>query len=215
MENIQEQVQEPTQNLDPQEVKLEEDDLNTPDEGDLRQETMEKYGLNELDHSELIESIVKDKLEDKKKISTAIRQKRSWREKALAPKEQKPEEKPQPVQQPQPLNEDLILQKVDEKLAQRELDSLELDDSLKQDVKNYALLNNVSLRDSLKSSYIQFRKNEIEEKQRIEEASIGSKHRTMAKKDFSDMSAKDFDMSTKEGRDAFAEYKEYLKAHAQ
>ncbi len=211
MTDSQNQVQDPTQNLDPLEVKLEEDDLNAPDEGDLRQETIEKYGLNELDHAELIESIVKDKLEDKKKISTAIRQKRSWREKALAPKEQKTEEKPQPVLQPQILNEDLILQKVDEKLAERELNSLELDDSLKQDVKNYALLNKVSYTDALKSSYIQFRKKEVEEKQRIEDASIGSKHRTMAKKDFSDMSSTDFDMATKEGRDAFKEYKEYLK----
>jgi len=210
MENIQNREQEPVENLDPQEKLLEEEALKSPIEDELRAEVIERYGLDEVENSELIASLVSDKLADKKKLSTAIRQKIKYRGIAQAPKEQKPEVKPQLTPQSSNTDADEILRKVDERLAQKELDSLELEDSLKEEVKNYALLNKVSYKNALKSPYIQFRVKELEDKARIEEATIGSTHKTMVKKDFSEMSPGDFDMATPEGREEFAKYRKHL-----
>ena len=206
MENIQKD-----ESLTPEAIEAEKEQLKEIPETEVRESLIEKYGLDELEQSDLIDSLVQEAIENKKKLSTAIGQKIDWRTKAQALSEKKSEEKPQPVQQPGFLNEDSILQKVDERLNQKELESLELDESLQKEVKNYALLNKVSYKEALKSPYIQFQKKEMEEKQRIEEASIGSKHRTMANKNFSDVSPADFDMATEEGRKGFAEYKQWLK----
>ena len=60
---------------------------------------------------------------------------------------------------------------------------------------------------------MQFRKEEADNQKKAEDASISSKHKTMAKQDFSEMSPKDFDLATEEGREGWENYKRALKSH--
>jgi len=196
--------------LTPEDIQSEKEQLKETPEAEVRESIIDKYGLDESEQFDLIESLVKEKLEDRKKLSTVIGQKISWREKAQTPEEKKPEVKPQA--QPNSFSREDILKEVEEKMEMKELDSLDLSDELKTEVKSYAKVNNVPYREALKSPYMQFRKKEADEQIKSEEASISSTHKTMAKQDFSEMSPKDFDMSTPQGRKDFEEYDTWLKS---
>jgi len=195
--------------LTPEAIQAEKEQLKETPESEVRDSLIEKYGLDELEQSDLIESLVKDKLEDRKKLSNVIGQKINWREKAQS-SEQKPEVKPQA--QPNSFSREDILKEVEEKMEMKELESLELSDELKTEVKSYAKVNSVSYREALKSPYMQFRKKEADDQIKAEDASISSKHKTMAKRDFSEMSPADFDLTTEEGRNGWEEYKKTLKS---
>ena len=196
MENI--------QNMDdvqsPEAIKAEETVLKEVPQSELRSQIIEKYGLDEEVNSDLIETLVKDKVEENKKLQTAIKQKISWREKASKPVEK---------QEVPPSNTGNFVTK--EELEQRDLEILELSDELKSETKRYAKLNNVSIKEASGSSYISFLKEKEATKARNEEASIGNKRVSQAKKDFSERSPKDFDRSTPDGRKEWDEYKAWLK----
>lgn len=103
-------------------------------------------------------------------------------------------------------------QKLNELLDKRELDSLELSDELKSEAKNYAKLNNVSIKKALSSDYISFLKEKDERKARLDEASLGGKGKAPVKTNFSaDTKPTDFDMETEEGKARFEKWKEWAK----
>ena len=195
--------------LTPEAIQAEKEQLKETPEAEVRESLIEKYGLDELEQSDLIESLVKDRLEDRKKLSTVIGQKITWREKAQS-SEQKPEVKPQA--QPNSFSREDILKEVEEKMEMKELESLELSDELKTEVKSYAKVNSVSYREALKSPYMQFRKKEADEVLKADEASISSKHKTMAKRDFSEMNIADHDLTTEKGREDYEEHKQWLRS---
>ena len=99
---------------------------------------------------------------------------------------------------------------VDATLEKRDLDSLDLSDELKKEVSTYAKLQNISVKKALNSEYISFLKDKEEKKERIDNASLGTKRKAV-KKDYSDMKASDFDLKTTEGKAEFAKYEQYLR----
>ena len=108
--------------------------------------------------------------------------------------------------------DDLIQKKIDETMEKRELESLEVSDTLKTEIKNYAKLNGVSVKQARNSSYIKFLENEEARKSTAEDASISTTHKSKTMKNFDNVSPKDFDLSTEEGRKDFADYKKYLSS---
>lgn len=205
MSEAQNQVQEPIENLDAEAIKAEETALKGVDQSEVRKSVIEKYGLDEDANADLIEALTKDKLEEQKKFSTVIKQKRSWREKA----NEKANSVQPVVKQEVTSNTGNFVTK--EELEQRDIDSLELSDELKTEVKRYAKLNSVSIKEASSSSYISFLKEKEVAKAKNEEASIGNKRVSQTKKDFSEKSPNDFDRSTPEGRKEWDEYKAWLK----
>jgi hypothetical protein len=203
MSEAQNQVQEPIENLDAEAIKAEETALKGVDQSEVRKSIIEKYGLDEDANADLIEALTKDKLEEQKKFSTVIKQKRSWREKA-----NNPEVKTEIKQVVTPPVGQYVTK---EELEQRDIDSLAISDELKVEVKRYAKLNNVSIKVAESSPYISFLKEKEVAKAKTEEASIGNKRVSQAKKDFSEKSPADFDRSTPEGRKEWDEYKAWLK----
>ena len=95
-------------------------------------------------------------------------------------------------------------------LEKRDLDSLDLSDELKKEVSNYSKLQGISVKKALNSEYISFLKDKEEKKERIDNASLGTKRKAV-KKDYSDMKASDFDLKTTEGKAEFAKYEQYLR----
>lgn len=107
--------------------------------------------------------------------------------------------------------EEHIAQLVETKLMQRDIDSLDVSDTIKSEVKKYAELNGVSVKVAASSDYIQFLKEKEVAKTRAEEASISTQRKSQPRADFTDANPADFDLSTKEGREEWAAYKKYLK----
>lgn len=194
----------------PEAKALEESALTETSQDVVRKEMIEKHGLNETDHSTIIDSLVADKLEERKSLSVAIRQKIKYRTE-LAEEKKVVDKKLDVKFEPSDIDK-LIDSKVSEKLEKKDLDSLEMSDVLKQEVKSYASLNKVSIKEALKSEYVQFQLSKEAEKANIDKASISSKHdKNWSSRDFKNMSPDDFDITTEEGKKGWAEYKSWLK----
>lgn len=101
---------------------------------------------------------------------------------------------------------------VSAEFEKRELESIDLSDELKKEIQTYAKVQGVSVKKALNSEYISFLKEKEEKKEKIDNASLGSKRRASSKKDYSEMTASDFDLKTPEGKADFAKYEEHLKA---
>ena len=197
-------AEEPKKGNIPEEDLVDEEDLKEKGENEIRQQIIDKYGLDEFENIDLIDQLVEDHMEVKKKLSTAIKQKRNWREKAqkiVPPTEGKIEENP-------PSD---IERLIDERFDQRELDISDLSDELKKEVQAYAKVQGIRIKDALNSEYIGFLKGKEEQKKKEEEASTSFKRKSQAGRDFSKMSPEDFDLTTEEGQKGFEEYKKWLK----
>ena len=158
---------------------------------EFRNQTIERYGLDEIDDAEKIDKIVNDRVEDRKRLSKAIGQKRDWRTKAES-KEQNKDNKTE-------FNDEILDKKLDERLEKREIERLGLSDELKKEVQSYAKVNNVSVAEALNSSYIKFKKNEDDIKRRNDAAAAGGEGDS-AYFDSDSGAEPSFDLKTEAGR---------------
>jgi hypothetical protein len=200
MEDIQKQVEELNETPKP----LTEDQI--------RSEVIEKFGLSEDDNSELIDKLVEDKVIESKKFSTAISQKINWRTKAKELETQfKPEPKPEVKDTITTKNEVFDENKIVEVLEKRDLEALDMSDELKKEVSTYAKLKKVTIKQAQNSDYIKFLVLQDEKKEKIDNASLGSNRKPVSKKDYGEMKATDFDMTSPEGKADFAKYKDEMR----
>jgi len=203
MEEVQKQELETPKENPEEEQEL----LKEPVSDEVRLSIIEKYGLDEEANEELITKLVEENLESRKKLSTAIKQKIGWRTKATQT-EKKPEEKPQP-----PVKVETDLDKViDQKLEERELQSLDISDELKREIKTYAKAGGLTIKQALQSDYFKYLKGQEEAKLKVEEATIGGKRRAPSRQEFDLDSPPTPDMSTKEGRGEWENWKKFLKS---
>jgi len=191
--------------------------LDDKSDDDIRAEVVKQYDLNADDQSDLIDSLVKDKTEERKKLGTAIRQKRDWRKKAkdgVKPDESKssqPDATTTPKTDSKDLDADAIDKRVDARLAQRELDSAGLSDKLKTEVEDYAKLKGISVAKALDSTYIKFQREEAEHSDKTDNASNSRTYRRMADGDsVGDMEGVTLD--TEEGQKDWEKRKAEIKA---
>ncbi len=132
----------------PEELKIEiqEEDgfLATPKEEKIRAQIVENLGTELADNVELVDKLVKSKLEDMKKFGKVVGQKRKWRESTLKKMEVKPtkDEKPKPKKEVTEdkwrkrmdfvtFNRDLSKEEVNEVIAYAEGKGIEYDEALK------------------------------------------------------------------------------------
>ena len=126
-------------------------------------------------------------------------------------KEAVAEEKPMAEVKAEPVDLDKM---IEAKLREKEIEELDVSDTIKEEIRKHIKVGTYkSVKEALNSPYISFLKQQEEEKRKAEQASISPTQRGGggAKKDFSEMSPKDFDVSTPEGRKEFEEYVEWLK----
>lgn len=199
MEDIQKQVEE----LNETPKSLNEDEV--------RNQVIEKFGLSEDDNSELIDKLVQDKIVESKKFSTAISQKIKWRTEAQELKSKvTPNDNPAPKDTTTPKEPVFDENKVLEVLEKRDLETLDLSDSLKKEVSNYAKLMNIPIKKAVSSDYISFLKEKEEKIDKINNASLGNSRKPVTK-DYGNMKPSDFDLRTPEGRADFAKYEDNLR----
>ena len=193
---------------DLEEKQQEQELLKETPADEVQKSILDKFGLDEEVDNELVNKLVENELESRKKLSTAIKQKIGWRTKAEAHIGQKPEEKPQPpVVQPK---ED-IAKLIDQRFEEKEFDSFDLSDEGRNAIKAYAKAANLTVKQVQQSDYFKFLKDKEESAKKVEEASIGGKRGAPARKDFDSTKPTEFDLSTEEGQKEYEDYKEWRK----
>ena len=188
-------------NQQPTAEELKEEELALVDskEEEIRSSIIEKYNLDENIDADLIERLTEDFSAQRKSFGKVVSQKRSWREKALAakPKEEKKEGKEE--------NPDIkeIERMVEERFFNRDLDELDVDDDIKEAVKQLSKVEKISVKQAFSNPYIQF----LVSQKEVENKAVGSiptktRHSaTVNKGSDNTLNPDDYDFSTKEGRD--------------
>ncbi len=186
-----------------EELKQEEEFQSEAKEDEVRNSVIEKYGLDEEEQSELIDKLTSDQLEQRKAFGKVVGQKIKYREAATKekpPKEETPKEETPDV--------DAL---VNEKFEQRDLESMDLPDEIKSEVSKLAKAQGISVREAVKDSYIEFKKQEYDEAKKVEDATISPKSKGKSVK-FDAQNPPEVDVSTEEGRKEWEEYTEWLKS---
>jgi hypothetical protein len=194
-----------------QEVAEEQAQLVEKPIDQIKQSIIEKYGLNEIDHENIITKLVDEQKEQQKKFSTLMAQKIRRREENEKLKQQlatlKTEVKPQTnVSIPAD-----ITSVVNEILDNKSLENSDLPDELKSEAKMFAKLNKVPLSQALKSDYIQFKKNKIDQGAKIDSASTSGGNRVITTRDLSNIDTTKLDLRNPEDRKTWEEIKEWRK----
>ncbi len=209
MENIQNQEAEPKENL-----QEEEELLKLPHVDEVKKGLIDKFGLNEELDGDLINKLIEEENINQRRLATAIKQKRTWREKAESQMGKKEEEKPQ-MQVPKVDEiEKLVDQRVSARLEERELESLSYSDKMKDELKSFAKANGFTIKQAMGSDYFSFLKSQEESRAKVDEASIGGKRKAPTKSDFASKNPSDFDLTTEEGRADYEKFKEWRKKNS-
>lgn len=181
----------------------------SPDE--LREQMAEKFNIDAENESELLDSIVDHEIEQRKKLSTAIRQKQDWRKKATEQAGKKSDnDKDNPTKGDTPNVESLV----DERLRQRDLDNLDLPDEIKTEIADMSKYKGISVREASKLPYIASMIREHEAQQDADGAlpSRGNRGGRSVKDASKAPSAEDYDFSKEEDRERWdKDTKSYLE----
>lgn len=194
-------------NISPEEQNAEQEALEEAKEDEIREKVIADLDLAEDD--ELVEKLVAQEIQHRKKLSEAIGQKIKWREKANAAPATKSEEK---VTTGSP--EDILKlaeERVRETLEQRDLDELSYSDEVKAEIKKVAKLSGSSVRQAAQDSYIKHLIEQEAQEQALKEAATNSTRKRGAKIVIDPTKPLDpaqFDLSTEEGREAWEEAKQ-------
>jgi len=203
---------------DLEEKKLEDEALKDTPEDEVKGKIVEDLGLDEEADADLIGKLVSKELKGRKDLSTAIKQKRTWRDKAQT--EPKPAEIPPKSEEIPPTEQPDLDKKLGEVLDKRDLDSLDVSDDTRKAIEFVMKQDKCTAKKAMESGIVKFHQGIDEEKAKAEEASISSspKGQTAPIGDFMDKSPdelqgmlKGCDRLTEEGDKKFLAIKKALK----
>lgn len=197
-----------------EEKKTEAEALTEVKDDELRSKIAEDLGISPEDEPELLDKLIKRELAQREKLSGAIKQKISWREKATKATSSKPENN---SKEGQPRNEDkpLTVAEFDRMLAEREakrdLESLGLPEELEKEVKDLAKVKGISVREAAKLPYIVSAIEEANKEKRMSSAipkrTSRGNYASPSYDPSKPLNPGDFALDTEEGRKAWAEAK--------
>jgi hypothetical protein len=209
-----------TLDLTPEEQTAEAEATKEVNEDEIREKIASDLGISPDDDKDLLDKLVAREKSQREKLSGAIKQKISWREKAKQTSEKSkdtPEKgKTQKQGQETPNIDELVDQKLNERLEARELEDLELSDELKEEVKKLAKLNGISVRKAAQDPYIKYKIEAVEKEKRILDATPKRNGRGSYQTSYDPskpLNPEDFDLSTKEGRNSWNDAKAARHKH--
>lgn len=199
--------------VSPEEQKAEEEAQQEVKDDELKETLAKEFELDPETDEEFLDKLVEREKSHRERLSGAIKQKINWREKAQKASEE-PEDTPgkdkKSDKDGDPDIDKLVDQKLDERLEARELESLDLSDELKEEVKELAKLKGISVREAAKLPYILSRKEEAEREERIKKATPKRNKKGSFVPDYDPakpLNPEDFNFDTKEGVKAWREAK--------
>lgn len=177
---------------------------------EIQEGLIDELGLDPEEQSELLEKLTERELEHQKRFSGAIKQKISYREKyEAATKSEGSGKSHNSSNTDVPDFEDKVAKTVKQILEEKELQSLDLPDSLKSEVANIAKLKGISINEAAKDPYIDFQVKEHQAKERITKATPkrGGTTKFVKFDPSSPPDPSDYELHTEEGRKAWQEAK--------
>lgn len=195
--------------LTPEEQKAEEETLKEVPEADLKAKVAEEFGLDPETDVELIEKLTAKEKANRDRLSTAIKQKRKWREEA----------KKLPVKKDDkgtPDVNELVARTVKETLENRDLETISASDEIKTEIKELAKLKGISVREAAKLPYIAHRIEEAEKAKRLIDATPKRSNKggpTITFDPTKPLNPEDFALDTKEGQEAWQKAKAERQKH--
>jgi hypothetical protein len=196
-----------------EEKEFEDETQQEVTDNDLREKVTEDFGLDpELD-DDLISKLVEREKSHHERLSGAIKQKISWREKAKKTSEQFQDKSGKDKESDNNGETDidkLVEQKIAERMEARELNSLDYPDNLKDEVKDLAKLKGISVGEAAKLPYILSRKEEVEREERVKKATPKRSKKgsyTPSYDPAKPLNPEDFDFDSEEGIKAWQEAK--------
>lgn len=192
----------------PEEANAEAEALKGATSEEIKEKLASEMGLDPDTDADLLEKLAKRELTHREKLSGAIKQKITWREKVKSSLPKTPDNPEKG--KPQPLGQEDVDRLVDEKLnarlEARELEDLSLPEELETELKKLAKVNGTSVRKAAQDPYFLYKKKEYDEAKRIENATPTRKGKGSYQPSFDPskpLRYEDFDMSTPEGREAW------------
>jgi len=197
-----------------EEKNLEEEAQKEVKEDELKETLAKEFELDPETDEELLKKLVKKEKAHCERLSGAIKQKINWREKAQKASEE-PKDTPGKDKEsdkggePEPADE--VARRVFQEERDKEaLESLDLPDELKEEIKDLAKAKGISVREAAKLPYILSRKEEVELEERIKKATPKRTKKGSIVSNYDPakpLNPKDFDFDTKEGVKAWQEAK--------
>lgn len=185
---------------------------------ELKESLVKEFDLDPDVDEEFINKLVKRERSHHERLSGAIKQKINWRDKF-----QKASKEPEdnPGKGKDPIDGNLDIEKlVEQKLAERfeisDLQSLDLPDELKEEVKELAKLKGVSVREAAKLPYILSRIEEVKREERINNATPKRSKKGSYAPSYDPakpLNPVDFDFDTEDGIKAWQEAKAARNKH--
>jgi len=205
--------------VSPEEQKAEEEAQQEVKDDELKETLAKDFELDPETDEEFLKKLVEREKSHRERLSGAIKQKITWRGKAQKTSEE-PEGTPGKGKKPdeggEPDLDKLVDQKLDERLETREIESLDLTDELKEEVKDLAKLKGISVREAAKLPYILSRKEEVDREERIKKATPKRTKKGSFVLDYDPakpLNPDDFDFDSKEGVKAWKEAKRAREKH--
>ena len=187
----------PTENqleVTAEEKQFDQEVLSETKEEEVRSSLIEKYGLNEEDNAELLDQLVADNLESRKKLSKAVQQKINYRDKYSLlnkqPQIQTPEKKeisfdPEEIRRQAT---EVVRAQFDEEY----LGDKNYPDEINTEIKEWAKFKGISAKRAEKAPHIQASIQEAVKAGKIDEAAISGTPKSVPAKggipDFGDLS---------------------------
>jgi len=191
-----------------EELEAEQQHLAEVKEDEIRSNIISEYGFDEEDDKERIDKAVARELSHRKNLSTAIGQKRKYRDELKA--FQKPETPPADAPKPNDDGEDLdakVAQATQSALEKQALDNMEYPQEIKDAIKKVADINGTSVKEAVKDEYIASRIETWKKEQASEEAALNNTHEGGTRANEGGLIPPDVDMTTEEGRKEYEQWK--------
>lgn len=196
-----------------EEKTIEEQGLAEVKSDELRSKLAEDMGIDPDMEGDLLDKLVERESSQREKLSKTIKQKIKWRDQAKGSSKKKPEgDKPKDGKKPveTPDMEAMVAAQVAKTLADRDLKSLALPETVENEVKEIAQLRGISIGEAAKLPYIQSRIDEVKAEQRVIDGTPKRNNRGTYKKSIDlskPLDPEDFDLHSEEGRKAWTDAK--------
>lgn len=200
------------EDLTAEEEELDQEALSEVEEDEIRNKLAEDLGIDPEVESDLLDKVFKRELTHREKLSGAIKQKISWRERAKK-SSSKPSNNSEAGKTHDQEDQDLeaiVERKLNERLEVQALESLDLPEELQTEVKDLAKVKGISIREAAQLPYIRTRKEELEREARVKAATPRRTNKGSYASSYDPakpLNPADFDLNTEEGRKAWQEAK--------
>lgn len=184
-----------------EELEAEKQHLVEVKEDDIRTQIISDYGFDPDNDKERIDKLVQKEVSYKKSLSTAIGQKRKYRDEYTKLSSSKVDKgainfKPEDLDK-----------HVQQAIDKRELESLEYPDDVKNAIKRAAELDGVSYRKAMSDPYVAAKIEAYNKKKEAEEAALGRSDKSSKSKNTDPFTPPDVDLNTEEGRKEYDTWK--------